>query len=887
MNASALVVLIAAVGQAGGAAPAADQRSATAAAAAAAPRAAAAPAANQGRSRQLALDAVQLLTDSLAPKADDELTGDPLSLTQALGQAIDPRNRAAVVHAYWQLVAATADYHNRRTEAHFLAQLQAERGDNGAPAQDPAAAEHQYQEAEPPYPSAPPTEPQYEESEPRFSNAADAPLQDGPPPAEPDHAAEYDPAAAPEHGGTEPADPGAAEPGTAPSAEPGAAPPAADEPATPPAAGEPRIAPPANNSAGRRRHQQNYRVAPADGALEDPDRAQLAAALSASRARIQEALVAAVDAQHQLAQQIRAARPVLTSDAPHVGPYRTEFRSVFAGRPAPAEGWRLDRTLPLRQREVLTRTAAVIATEDALDSRLDSYRRGECSLAEVLDALELTVVERQGFVAAVRRYNDDIGDYATLIAPAGANEASLAALLIKPRTARIPAGSPSATRAPASDADVVVPEARHDGFESDGVGAASFNEPIERPTSPAANARSAPPANPRRTPAAAPSAPRDTAPTAPRSAPARSNAAPAAAPRTAPAAPPAAEPSTDELQFDGPPDVSIEPAAPTETQPNNSHSTYRVGTAVPAPGGSAEAATAAVLAETRLYADLAAQPEHRRAQHLTARLAGPAVATAADQLAASDAGAAGAELLSFEPLSIEACLQAASEPRTGANPNLTARRRDAVTSYWQCREQAARVGVCVERAHLLSALGPLVLARRAEADGAANALSWRAHTLAAQAECEQAITDMIVADWQLNVALARPLDRPWYTTVNAPHAGRYLTKFNELAPALVQTAGVRQRADMIPQVYAAVTARAEGVVEADRLRSALLADYAAGRGSLTGVLHSLERQTTDSLAFLSDLTRYNQAIADYALAVVPIDLPIATLAGALVMKSDG
>jgi len=869
MNASALVVLFAAIGQVGGAAPAADPRSPAPPAASAAPAAArtpaAAPAAGQGRSRQLALDAVQLLTDSLAPKADDELTGDPLSLTQALGQAIDPRNRAAVVHAYWQLVAATADYHNRRTEAHFLAQLQAERGDSAAAAHDPAAAAgHPYQEAEPP------AEHQYQETDPPFGNAAAAPLQEGPPPAEPEHAAEPDPAAAPQHGEPEPADPAAAEP----------------------ASGEPRFSPPANNPSARR-HQRNYRAAPADGALEDPDRALLAAALSASRARIQEALVVAVDAQHQLAQYIRAPKPVLASDAPHVGPYRTEFRAVFAGRPAPSEAWRLDRTLPLRHRELLTRTAAVIASEDALDSRLDSYRRGECPLAEVLDALDLIVVERQGFVGAVRRYNDDIGDYATLIAPAGANEASLAALLIKPRTARIPAGAPSATRPPAGasvDADVVVPEARHDGLEAGGVGAASFNELIEPSGAPAANPRSAPAARPRRAAdaAAAPSAPRATAPPAARSAPARSNPAPAArTPAAAPPTPPAAEPSADELQFDGPPDVSIEPAAPSETQPNNSHSTYRAKASALDRTPAAEAATAAVLAETRLYADLAAEPDHRRAQRLTARLAGPAVATAADHLAAGDAGVPGADLLSFEPLSIEACLLAASEPRTGANPNLTARRRDAVTSYWQCRQQAARVGICVERTHLLSALGPLVLARRAASDGAANSLSWRAHTLAAQAECEQAITDLVVAGWQLNVALAHPLDRPWYTADNAPHAGRYLTKFDELAPALTQSVAVRQRADMIGQSYAAVTARAEGVVEADRLRSALLADYAAGRGSLAGVLHSLERQTTDSLAFLTDLTRYNQAIADYALAVVPIDLPVATLAGALVMKSDG
>ena len=303
MNASALVVLIAAVGQAGGAAPAVDRTSPAPPTAAAASRSAAAPAASQGRSRQLALDAVQLLTDSLAPKADDELAGDPLSLTQALGAALQPGNRSAIIHAYWQLVGATADYHNRRTEAHFLAQLQAERGDSGAPTHAPAATEHPYQEAEPPSHAAPPAEPQYEESEPPFENAADAPLQEGPPAAEPDPAAEptAEPDAASQHGEPEPADPGA-------------------EPAATPAGGEPRFAPPANNPSARRRHQQNYRAAPADGALEDPGRAQLAAALSASRARIQEALVAAVDAQHQLAQYLRAAGPVLASDAPHVGP---------------------------------------------------------------------------------------------------------------------------------------------------------------------------------------------------------------------------------------------------------------------------------------------------------------------------------------------------------------------------------------------------------------------------------------------------------------------------------------------------------------------------------------------------------------------------------------
>ncbi|MGE0537513.1 MAG: hypothetical protein AB7O68_21265 [Pirellulales bacterium] len=857
MNASALVAALLAVGQTaatpGDARPPAAPRSSTAPAATASSPAAATDSRGERRSRQLALDAVQLLADSLAPKSDDELTGDPISLTQALGSALDPNNRPAVIHAYWQLVAATADYHNRRTEAHFLAQLQAERGDH-APPSAAAAGENSGQGIAPSEPADwhfGTDAPQPDDS--IYDDAEAAPLQEGPPAVE-TPAVETD-------------DAGAAPGGESPFSAP---------------AGEPALGD---------RHQRQYRAAPANAAIDDPDRAQLAAALSASRARIQESLVAAVEAQHRLSALIRGGRPSLASDAPHVGPYRTEFRTVFAGRAAPGEAWRLDRTLPLRQRELLTRTAAVIASEDALDARLDAYRRGECPLAEVLDSLELIVGQRQQFVAAVQRYNDDIGDYATLIAPAGTNEVSLAALLIKPRTSPIaPNGGRSRPAPSGADSEVAVPEARRGSLAGDGVGAASFTEPASGGASPA---------RPRRNPnSAVPAAGVEPSASGP------AVAAPAAEPSRAPgwsggnsrrrgaatapqgAAPPAAAPATDspgmpsddELQFDGPPDVSIEPAPPSETQPNNSHSTYRAETSSAAASGQVapDAAIAAALSETRLYGDLSQEPPHRQAQQLIARLGVPA----------AESSAGGADGASFAPLSIEQCLDAASLARAGSNPSLTERRRAAVVAYWNCRQQASRIGVCQEHASLLSALESLVIARRAAPAGAADALSWRAHSLSAQAACEQATTDLVVAEWQLNVMLSQPLDRPWYTAHTAPHAGRYRTKLDQLAPTLAESTVIRQRAAMIGQSYGAVTSRATEVVEVDRWRSDVLARYAAGRGSLTDVLSSLERQSTDSLAFLADLTRYNQAIADYALSVVPTDLPVATLAGALVMKSN-
>ncbi|MBX9789946.1 MAG: hypothetical protein K2Y37_13595 [Pirellulales bacterium] len=847
MNASALVALLCAVGATGQSAP--DQRPAsTSKAPAARPAAAtvptaAAPAAGAvahgaGRSQQLALDAVQLLADSLAPKADDELIGDPMSLTQALGSAIDPRSRPAVIRAYWNLAAATADYHNRRTEAHFLAQLQAERGDL-APPNEPAGAEH-YQEAAPPTdqadPSAESGAPAADSTDVGDVSPEGAPLQDGPPVAD-------DPAAATE--------------------------------------GEPRFSAPSGEAEAAGRHEWKYRAAPANSALDDPDRAQLAAALSTSRARIQEALVAAVEAQHQLAQLVRGNRPALASDAPHVGPYRTEFRAVFAGRAAPSEAWRLDRTLPLRQRELLTRTAAVIACEDALDARLDAYRRGECPLAEVLEALDLLVAERQGFVAAVRRYNDDIGDYATLIAPAGASEVSLAALLIKPRTARITPGHTAPARAPAgaaTPAEVAVPEARPGALGDDGVGAASFNAPSQR--------RGAAPSRPHAEPdasaaASAPAAAGEASRQPNRSGSnARRGGSSAAPPTTSPPAKTSDVPSTDELQFDGPPDVSIEPAPPTETQPDNSHSTYRAATGASAASArrAAPAEIAAVLSNTRLYGDVTSEPPHRQAQQLVARLAASAD-RAIERIE-------GSESPSVAPLTIEQCLTAASAARSGANPSLTQRRRSAVVNYWNCRQQASCVGVCVERSQLLAALGSLVLSRRGATEGAADALCWRAHSLAAQAQCEQVVTELFVAEWRLNLELSQPLDRPWYLAGTPPHAGRYRTKLDELAPVLAESTAVRQRAAMISQSYGAVTARAAEVVEVDGLRSDLLAQYAAGRSSLTEVLRLLERQCRDSQAFLTDLTRYNLAIADYALSVVPTDLPVATLAGALVMQRD-
>jgi len=158
------------------------------------------------------------------------------------------------------------------------------------------------------------------------------------------------------------------------------------------------------------------------------------AALAAQRAARRDAELALTRAQYELAEQIS----LLSSDAlplpvdrPHVGEYRTWFDKIFAGRPAPPAARLVNATIPLRRQAIDAHGAAVLAAVDALDATGDDYQRGAADLAAVLTCLEQLSHQRRAFVAAVRDYNYDIGDYAFMMAPEGISTTKLVGMLIK------------------------------------------------------------------------------------------------------------------------------------------------------------------------------------------------------------------------------------------------------------------------------------------------------------------------------------------------------------------------------------------------------------------------------------------------------------------------
>ena len=170
--------------------------------------------------------------------------------------------------------------------------------------------------------------------------------------------------------------------------------------------------------------------------------AELRTAQAVAAAQLREAELQVITAQHDLAEilLLAAGTPLpLPADQPLVGPYRTRFSELFAGRMAPQRAQMLDQTLPLRASAVESHAAALTAAEDALDAAIELQASGQGHLADIIAALDGQVRQQRAFLAAVSRYNHDIADYALVVVPPQTAPAVLVSTLIKQNR---PAGQP-------------------------------------------------------------------------------------------------------------------------------------------------------------------------------------------------------------------------------------------------------------------------------------------------------------------------------------------------------------------------------------------------------------------------------------------------------------
>jgi hypothetical protein len=154
-------------------------------------------------------------------------------------------------------------------------------------------------------------------------------------------------------------------------------------------------------------YQQFERLKPAAAPDKKPtqDEQLIVTRLAAAKAHVQDAELALVSAQYELAGAIHipAGQPLpLPADMPHVGAYRTVLDQLYAGRSVPPRAVLIDRTLPIRRSAIDARATAVQAATDALEAAEEEFFEGHGGLSLVVSLLDERAQQRRALMADVR-----------------------------------------------------------------------------------------------------------------------------------------------------------------------------------------------------------------------------------------------------------------------------------------------------------------------------------------------------------------------------------------------------------------------------------------------------------------------------------------------------
>jgi|GEM_PF-746971 len=568
------------------------------------------------------------------------------------------------------------------------------------------------------------------------------------------------------------------------------------------------------------------RVGPSDAVLLDSARASAAAMTSQAR-------VAAIAAQYELAALMRlpanAPLPV-AADAPHAGDYRTHFAEIFATRAAPEKARRTNATIPLRRQAMQHQAAAMLAADRLLAAMLDPRTIPQPALADVLDGLNESLRQRQALAEAVVLYNLDIAEYALAVAGPEVTPQVLVTMLIRSR----PAG-PSAM----DDSQSGVQPA---GYQQDPGSAGNAEAPASNTAQPTTAAGQSP------RPAVRPGeeAPNPLLPRRPTEQPTPDSTDDFQPPRTlgVPEATPLHNraPSTTlpseagKLNPITAPLVPVEPAAHLQQAPSETTLQRPLPPLAP-----------------MLYAALQTAPATSRTKQL-------AIALHWDRALPEPVG---------QPLSLQQALAAAP----------AGSRRAVIEAYWAARQKAAEYQLFVQQAQWLDELS----------DGLGGDSAFAAHRLAVarqqtEANLRRSHAELVQSQHKLAVLIGsgNQLRLPLPTTT--PHAGSYELRLERQPPELARSARVIRSAAMVPALAEAACKQADAVVAADAARARAAQQLRSGATSIDELLDLTSQQTAQTLGFLEVLTAYNVAIADYALAVMPADVPAQTLTAALVLQ---
>jgi hypothetical protein len=437
--------------------------------------------------------------------------------------------------------------------------------------------------------------------------------------------------------------------------------------------------------------------------------------------------------------------PPLAIEIPHVGKYNTALQSAFRGQNIPQQAYLLDRLLPSRQSVIDEHCEGIVESADAADATAEQYARGAIDLTTLLASFERLFRERKAFTRAVRDYNQDIAEYASLITPINAPVQDLVNKMITVKTA--PRNNSAA-----------VPLFRHPQ-----------------------------------------------------------------------------------------PNVLLAGFHTVNFQPGLANSPSRVQ-------------LADQDAERALWQSLIDIDTALRTQRLVGALN-------AIEYLPRNAGRA---------VSLEECLgQAPVESR-----------RNIIAAYWRAREAAAICQVLTNELSELAALAQMATRLRNVEGGAEAVLRLQATRRTGHSDLATAQLDLELAQQDLTLLCGSRVDQELLLPATIPHGGRYYLRLDSQPQDIVSQQRLDRLGLLVTVLHEQMEDHAGTVVYADAARAGALRNPAADARAFDAAIAIIEQQSNHTIFFVRAATKYNIAIADYAMAVMPSNVPADQLVAALVIPRN-
>ena len=185
-------------------------------------------------------------------------------------------------------------------------------------------------------------------------------------------------------------------------------------------------------------------------------------------------------------------------------------------------------------------------------------------------------------------------------------------------------------------------------------------------------------------------------------------------------------------------------------------------------------------------------------------------------------------------------------------------RLQVVRAYWQLVEAVGQYRAALDESGALDGLGV----------APADELVLRAARLSARAAVERAKLSAVTAQYDLATAALLPSDSPLPLPADLPHVGPYRTNFEDIYTAREAPPRARLLDRELPLRRRVVDLRADAVVAADKALAAATNAYHTGQCDAATVARYAADRSRQLRALLTAVCRYNDDIAEYALAIV-------------------